>query len=33
LEGTKSVRGEIKGKKEDYISIAKELAKRVNIRE
>lgn len=33
LEGTKSVRGEIKGKKEDYIRIAKELAKRVNIRE
>jgi hydroxymethylbilane synthase len=33
LEGTKSVRGEIKGKKEEYIKIAKELAKRVNIRE
>ena len=32
LEGTKSVRGEIKGKKEDYIKIAKELAKRGNIR-
>jgi hydroxymethylbilane synthase len=33
LECTKSVRGEIKGKKQDYISIAKKLAKRVNIRE
>jgi len=33
LEGTKSVRGEIKGKKEDYIKVAKELAKKVNIRE
>ncbi|MCC7572949.1 MAG: hydroxymethylbilane synthase [Candidatus Methanofastidiosum sp.] len=33
LEGTKSVRGEIKGKKEDYIKMAKELAKRINIRE
>ncbi|NYT04427.1 MAG: hydroxymethylbilane synthase [Candidatus Methanofastidiosa archaeon] len=33
FEGTKSVRGEIKGKKEDYINMAKELAKKVNIRE
>ncbi|HNR44062.1 MAG TPA: hydroxymethylbilane synthase [Methanofastidiosum sp.] len=33
LEGTKSIRGEIKGNKKDYIRIAKELAKRVNIRE
>lgn len=33
LEGTKSVRGEIKGKKEDYLKIATELAKKVNIRE
>ncbi|KYC46288.1 MAG: porphobilinogen deaminase [Candidatus Methanofastidiosum methylothiophilum] len=33
FEGTKSVRGEIKGNKEDYIKLAKDLAKRVNIRE
>ena len=33
LEGTKSVRGEIKGNKEDYLKIATELANRVNIRE
>ncbi len=33
FEGSKSVRGEIKGNKEEYIKIAKELAKRVNIRE
>ena len=31
LEGTKSIRGEIKGKKEEYIKLAKELAKRMNI--
>ena len=33
MEGAKSVRGDLKGNKEDYINIAKELAKRVNIRE
>lgn len=33
VECTKTVRGSINGKKEDYIKIAKELAKRVNIRE
>ena len=33
IEGTKSVRGEIKGKKEDFLKIAKELSKRLNIRE
>lgn len=30
-DGTKSIRGEIKGKKEDYIELAKELAKKMNI--
>jgi len=33
IEGTKSVRGEINGKKEDYLKIAKELSKRLDIRE
>jgi hydroxymethylbilane synthase len=33
IEGTTSVRGEAKGKKEDYLNIAKELSKRLDIRE